>query len=59
MENRPKHEQSGPGAASAMIMEQWGGPTGLAKALKTNIETGINWNDQERIDRVAAFGPNS
>jgi magnesium-transporting ATPase (P-type) len=40
-------------------METWGGPEGLAKHLKTSTETGINWNDQERINRVDAFGPNS
>jgi len=39
---------------------QHGGPEGICNSLKTNSATGIkNFNDQERQDRVAAFGPNS
>jgi Ca2+-transporting ATPase len=59
MENRPVHGKDGPGVASSLIMDTWGGPEGLCKALRTNIETGINWSDQEKNDRVEAFGPNS
>jgi magnesium-transporting ATPase (P-type) len=40
-------------------MNTFGGPHGLAARLKTNVETGINFNDQERVDRVDTFGPNS
>jgi magnesium-transporting ATPase (P-type) len=39
---------------------QHGGPEGICNSLKTNSATGIkNFNDQERQDRVGAFGPNS
>lgn len=45
MGNRPDHKKAEAGAASKIIMEEFGGPLGVAKHLRTNIETGINWND--------------
>jgi magnesium-transporting ATPase (P-type) len=58
MDGRPKHGIKEAGGASKLIMEKWNGQEGICRALKTNIETGINWTDQERIDRQNAFGSN-
>lgn len=60
LDNRATHGSDAPSEASNIIMKQYNGPQGLAKILRTNIDTGIdNWNDQERTDRVQSFGPNS
>jgi len=59
LDNRPKHGSLEAGVASRIIMEEIGGPDKIAKALMSDVETGIKFNDQERVDRVEAFGPNS
>jgi hypothetical protein len=61
LDNRPKHGTAEPqaGKASEIIMEEIGGPDKIAKALMSDVETGIKFNDTERKDRVEAFGPNS
>lgn len=42
-----------------MIMNEFGGPEGVARLLHTSVESGIKFNDQERTDRISTFGENA
>jgi Ca2+ transporting ATPase len=44
--------------SSRMMMEDFGGPTGVIQALFTNPKTGIDGTDEDRKDRIRIYGEN-
>lgn len=49
MQNRPTHKgDPQAGEASNIIMNEFGGPEGIASRLNTSTEVGIKWSQDQR-----------